>query len=65
MSSTPNVQAYGGLGPLSLGVTWTFGAIATILLFLRIYVVTGMQRRVGLMQLVWTSSSWVNFNHGS
>lgn len=60
MSTSTDIQVYGGLGPLALGVTWTLGSLATVLLALRFYVLFGMQRRLGLSQLVWVSASWVS-----
>ena len=53
-------MAYGGLGPLALGVTWALCAIGTILLTLRVYVYFGLKRRVGTMQLVWVAVAWVS-----
>lgn len=59
MAIAPSPHAYGGQGPVMMGITWTFALVATIVLVLRTYVGLRITRRLR-WDLFWVISAWVS-----
>ncbi|KAK5118852.1 hypothetical protein LTR62_000061 [Meristemomyces frigidus] len=50
-------DAYGGLGPLEMGITWTLAVLATMAVAARVYVSTALLERPG-WDLYWAMLAW-------
>jgi len=58
MGLSKDFPAYGGYGPICVRIGLALGSIATILIFLRIYVRVKINN-IGTTALLWALLSWV------